>query len=300
MAGARRERENAVTRTQPRPKTIAAVVSDVDGTLVRSDKSLTPRTIETVRNLRTAGIKFAIVSSRPPRGLKTVIERLAITAPVAGFNGGVIVSPELSVIARHLIAPDVARRAVDLIEASGANAWIFSGDQWLVRDRNGARVALEERTVEFPPTAIDEFTNVIGTAAKIVAVSDDFTLLTKLQDQVRNSLGRDANVVRSQKYYLDITHPLANKGNALLELARLMAVSPADTAVVGDGENDMDMFIQAGLSIAMGNASAEVRAAADFVTGGNNGDGAAAAIDWFVLRGERTAIGRAVTSRDVA
>jgi len=282
------------------PADIAAVVSDVDGTLVRTDKSLTPRTVETVGKLRASGVKFAIVSSRPPRGLKAVMGRLNISAPAAGFNGGVIVSPDLSVISSHLIELTVARQAVEAIEASGANAWVFSGDDWFIRDRDGPRVALEQRTVGFEPTVVADFTAVIGSAAKIVAVSDDFALLSGLQGRVHASLSGGANIVRSQTYYLDFTHPLANKGHALLELARLLAVSPANTAVIGDGENDVDMFAQAGLSIAMGNAAAEVKKAADFVTGRNDNDGAAAAIDWFVLGGQRTAIDQDRKPQEVA
>ena len=282
------------------PQTIAAVVSDVDGTLVRSDKSLAPRTIQAVGKLRAAGVSFAIVSSRPLRGLTAVIERLGIAVPVAGFNGGVIASPDLSVIASHLIAPDVAQRAIEFIEASGASAWVFSGDEWFIRDRNGPRVTLEQKTVGFAPSEVGDFTSIIGTAAKIVAVSDEPALLTKLQHQVCQSLGHSANVVRSQAYYLDVTHPLANKGDALLDLVRLMAVSPTNTAVIGDGENDIDMFARAGLSIAMGNAAEEVKEAANFVTMRNDDDGVAAAIDWFVLRGERAAMGGAGKSQEVA
>lgn len=284
----------------PLPQTIAAVISDVDGTLVRTDKSLSARTMEISVKLRAAGIKFAIVSSRPPRGLKTIVERLGITMPVAGFNGGVIASPDLSLIASHLIEPAVARHAVELIGASGANPWVFSGDEWLIQDRSGPRVSLEQRTVGFPPVVVDDFAAAIGTAAKIVAVSDEPALLTKLQNQTRRLFGYDANIVRSQAYYLDITHPLANKGDALLQLARLMGVSPAHTAVIGDGENDTDMFAKAGLSIAMGNAAEDVKAAAHFVTAGNDDDGAAAAIDWFVVRGERTPIDGTGTPREVA
>jgi Cof subfamily protein (haloacid dehalogenase superfamily) len=285
------------SRRQPSER-IAAVVSDVDGTLVRSDKSLSPKTVAAVAQLANAGVKIAIVSSRPTRGLKAVISGLNITTPVAGFNGGVIASPDLSIIASNLIAPDVARRSVEAIEASGANAWVFSGDDWFIRDREGPRVALERRTVGFDPTVVPDFSAVTGTAAKIVAVSDDFELLTRLQDEVRGSLSGGANIVRSQRYYLDFTHPLANKGHALLELTRLMAVSPTDTAAIGDGDNDVVMFAQAGLSIAMGNASAEVKASADFATGRNDDDGVAAAIDWFVLAGHRTPMGGG--SREVA
>jgi Cof subfamily protein (haloacid dehalogenase superfamily) len=276
-----------MSRRHSLPENIVAVVSDVDGTLVRNDKSLSPRSVEAVRTLRDAGVKFAIVSSRPPRGLKAIVSRLQITMPVAGFNGGIIASPDLSVITNHLIVPEVARRAVEAIEASGADAWVFSGDDWFIRDRNGPRVALEERTVGFSPTVVTDFAAVIGAAAKIVAVSDDFALLTRLQGEVRGTLSGVANIVRSQTYYLDFTHPLANKGHALIELARLMAVPPAGTAVIGDGENDVDMFAQAGLSVAMGNANAAVKDAADFVTGSNEDDGVALAIERFVLRGKR-------------
>lgn len=272
------------------PTRIAAVVSDVDGTLVRRDKALTPRTVETVAKLRGAGIPFAIVSSRPPRGLTMLIERLDITTFVAGFNGGVIARPNLSIVASHLIAPGMARHAIPAIEAAGAHAWVFSGRDWLIRDPNGPRVGLEQRTVGFGPTIVDDFTPVAGTVAKIVAVSDDSAVLTRLQNELRGTLGDGATIVRSQAYYLDITHPLANKGDALLELARLMNVAPSQVAVIGDGENDIALFAQAGLSIAMGNAAAGVAEAADFITGPNDLDGAAAAIEWFVLSGKRAAI----------
>src|SRR6185503_14554208 len=167
---------------------IVAVVSDVDGTLVRSDKSVAPRTTEAASALQEAGVKFAIVSSRPPRGLKAVISRLNVTMPVAGFNGGVVASPDLSVITSHLIASDVARQAVEAIEASGANAWVFSGGDWFLRDRNGPRVALEQGTVRFAPTVVADFDAVIGTTAKVLAVVDGFGLLTKLQDGVGEQL----------------------------------------------------------------------------------------------------------------
>ena len=272
------------------PARIEAVVSDVDGTLVRSDKALTPRTIATVAKLRSADIPFAIVSSRPPRGLTMLVEGLAIITFVAAFNGGVIARPDLSIVASHFIAPEVARHVITAIESAGAEAWVFSGEDWLIRHRNGPRVDLEQRTVGFAPNVVEDFSMASELAAKIVAVSDDGTLLTRLQHELRGTLGERANIVRSQSYYLDITHPLANKGDALLELGRLMNAAPSQIAVIGDGENDIALFEKAGLTIAMGNAAPGVAEAADFITSSNDTDGAAAAIDWFVLRGKRSAI----------
>ncbi len=266
---------------------ISALVSDVDGTLVSDDKTLTAGTKSAVAALRACGINFSIISSRPPRGLRTLIDPLAITTPVAGFNGGVIATPDLSVIDAHLVSPEIARRAVDMLDARQVQVWIFNGLDWLLRDRNGPYVGLEEHTIGFRPTVVKDFGDLLDAAAKIVGVSEDFELLAQCERELRTTLADRATVARSQPYYLDITHLLANKGVALSELARLLAVPLTEIAVIGDGANDVAMFARSGLSIAMGNASPEVQRAADFVTESNRDDGFAAAIERFILGHDR-------------
>jgi len=263
---------------------ISALISDVDGTLVTDDKILTEATRAAVARLHAAGIVFAIISSRPPRGLRMLVEPLALTTPMAGFNGGVFVTPQLSQTREHLLAPATARRAVELITARGAQAWVFTVEDWLVRDPDGPYVKHEERTVQFPPVAVEDFGSNLERAGKIVAVSEDFDLLKELETEARALLGSEASVARSQPYYLDFTHPLANKGASLLEFSKLLAIPPAEIAVIGDGGNDVAMFEQGGLSIAMGNASPEVQAAADLVTRSNGEDGFARAVERFILR----------------
>jgi hydroxymethylpyrimidine pyrophosphatase-like HAD family hydrolase len=123
-------------------------------------------------------------------------------------------------------------------------------------------------------------------AAKIVGVSEDPELLVQCESDLRVALGGEATIVRSQPYYLDITSRCANKGDALSKLAELLAIPPPEIAVIGDGSNDVAMFARAGLSIAMGNASPEVRQAADVVTKSNREDGFAAAVHRFILNPE--------------
>jgi Cof subfamily protein (haloacid dehalogenase superfamily) len=276
-----------VTRACSLPFKCSAVVSDVDGTLVTNDKTLTPGVEAAVAELRAGGIVFSIISSRPPRGLSMLIDRLAITSPVIGFNGGVIATPELSVISEHLLAPDVARGAVDKLTGQGVQVWVFSGVDWLVRDGDGPYVGFEERTIRFPPTVVKEFGSALDAAAKIVGVSKDFDFLTDCEREVRTALGNHASILRSQPYYLDITHPLANKGEALSEIAKLLGVPLAEIAVIGDGSNDVAMFERGGLSIAMGNASRQVQHAADLLTDSNGDDGFAKAIERFILGVDR-------------
>ena len=151
----------------------------------------------------------------------------------------------------------------------------------------------EERTVRFGPTVVEDFGSAIGGAAKIVGVSEDFALLAQREHDVRAALAGEATVARSQHYYLDVTHPLANKGAALAEMAKLMRVPLDEIAVIGDGANDVAMFERSGLSIAMGNASADVQGSADLVTDSNDNDGFANAIERFILGGDRSGTDRA-------
>jgi hypothetical protein len=277
-----------MSRVSPLPFKCSAVVSDVDGTLVTDDKVLTARAQAAVAELRASGIIFSIISSRPPRGLRMLVEPLGITTPVGGFNGGVIATPDLAVVTEHLLSSQVARRAVDTLDARGVQVWVFSGQDWLARDPDGPYVPLERHTVGFRPTIVDDFGAALDVAAKIVGVSKDFDLLEQCERDVRAALADTACVARSQRYYLDITHPLANKGVALAEIAKLLGIPLAEIAVIGDGGNDVAMFERSGLSIAMGNASPQVQRKADFVTDGNGEDGFAHGIERFILGGGRS------------
>jgi Cof subfamily protein (haloacid dehalogenase superfamily) len=277
-----------VSRARPLPFKCSAVISDVDGTLVTADKVLTARAAAAVAALRADGIAFSMISSRPPRGLRMLLDPLAITTPIGGFNGGIIATPDLAVVTEHVLAPQVARRAVDTLNARGVAIWIFSGQDWLLRDQDGPYVTLEQHTVGFPPTLVGDFGPALDAAAKIVGVSRDFDLLEQCERDVRVALGSGAFVARSQPYYLDITHPLANKGVALAEIAKLLEIPLAEIATIGDGSNDVAMFERSGLSIAMGNASPQVQRKADLVTDSNRQDGFAKAIERFILGGGRS------------
>jgi Cof subfamily protein (haloacid dehalogenase superfamily) len=195
---------------------------------------------------------------------------------------------DLAVITEHLLPPEIARRAVDMLDAHDVQIWVFSGQDWLLRDPDGPYVGLEEHTVGFRPTMVEDFGPMLDVAAKIVGVSKDFALLAQCERHGQAMLADQASVARSQPYYLDITHPLANKGVALSELAKLLAIPLEEIAVIGDGANDVAMFERSGLSIAMGNASPEVQRAADVVTDSNGEDGFATAIERFILGGVRS------------
>jgi Cof subfamily protein (haloacid dehalogenase superfamily)/beta-phosphoglucomutase family hydrolase len=264
------------------------VLADVDGTLLTSSKALTPRSLEAARELRARGIDFAIASGRPPRGLAMLVEPLGLTTPIAAFNGGIIVEPDLRTILEQRTVPaEVAREVVDALLAAGLDAWIYRGHDWFLRDARGARVAHEQATVQFAPTVIADLGAVLDGAVKIVGVSEDHELVARCEAELRERVGNDVSAARSEPYYLDVTHPDANKGAVLRDLAHRLVIPPSRIAAIGDMPSDVLMFALAGASIAMGNASLEVKRCARFVTTSNDEDGFANAVERFLLPARR-------------
>jgi hypothetical protein len=273
--------------TPSEPLPIRLVIADVDGTLVTSKKELTRRALEAVRHLQRAGIAFTITSGRPPLGMKMLIDPLALTQPFTAFNGGMLVKPDLSILRQNCLPDEVARKAMQMITAHGLDVWLYQGAEWLVRDVKAPHVAREQWTVQFPPKVVPDLASHLNQVVKIVGISDDYDLVARCEADMQQALGTAASAERSQPYYLDVTHPDANKGQVVKTLSEMLHVPRQQIATIGDMPNDVLMFKESGMSIAMGNAKPEVQRFAKYVTASNEEDGFAIAMEEFVLRSQK-------------
>jgi Cof subfamily protein (haloacid dehalogenase superfamily) len=262
---------------------ISLVLADVDGTLVTEDKILTQRAQAAVRNLRAAGIRFAITSGRPPRGMAMLFDALELGTPIAGFNGGLFVQEDLSIIEQRTLPHDVAVKAVELIHSHGLDAWVYRGNDWLITKPDAPHVAREAWTVKFDATVVADFDGKLGDVAKIVGISDDLAKVQQCEADAQAAFGQRATANRSQPYYLDVTHKDANKGAVVAYLSSHLGIPTEEIATIGDQPNDVLMFKQSGFSIAMGNASDQVKAQASATTDSYNDEGFAKAMERFVL-----------------
>ncbi len=263
---------------------IRLLLADVDGTLVTQEKVLTDRALAAVKALRQAGVALAITSGRPPRGMEMLVEPLKLDTPIAGFNGGVFVKPDMTVIESHGLGAPAARQALDLILDHGLDAWVYTADDWLIRDPAAAHVAREAWTVKFEAKVTPTFSDAdIAAAVKIVGVSDDLAKVEACETAAQEALGANASAARSQPYYLDVTSPKANKGVVVGALARMLDIPASAIATIGDMPNDVQMFTAGGFSIAMGNASDAVKSRAKGVTDSNEDEGFAKAVERFIL-----------------
>lgn len=268
---------------------IRLVIADVDGTLVTRDKVLTSRALDAVKRLQESGIVFSITSGRPPLGMKMLIEPLKLAAPIAAFNGGIFVHPDLSVMAQSFMAAGSAAKVIEAIARHGLDCWVYTDHDWLVRDAAAPHVAREQWTVKFPPRIVPDFDAHLDRVVKLVGISDDPAAVALCEADVQRDCGNQVSAARSQPYYLDVTHPDANKGHVVSVLSKTLSTPAAQIATIGDMPNDVLMFQKSGLSIAMGNASPEVQRQARFVTTSNEEEGFANAMATFIL-GERSEI----------
>jgi Cof subfamily protein (haloacid dehalogenase superfamily)/beta-phosphoglucomutase family hydrolase len=269
---------------------IKLLIADVDGTLVTKAKVLTSRALEAVDRLRSAGIEFTITSGRPPRGMAMLIQALKLKVPIAAFNGGMFIKPDLTTVIEELLIPvGVATQVVDYLLKEGLDAWVYSSENWYLRRLDAPHAAHEQQTVQFSPSVVDDLHSVLNGVVKIVGVSDDAQLIARAESELRRHVGPYVSASSSQPYYIDFTHRDANKGMVVRMAANYFGISTSQIAVIGDGLNDVLMFANAGLSIAMGNAAPEVQRMAKYVTKSNEEDGFADAVDQIILGGQRSA-----------
>jgi Cof subfamily protein (haloacid dehalogenase superfamily) len=266
---------------------IRLVVSDIDGTLVRDDKNLSDGVVAAVQRLQDAGVAFSLISARPPSGMLWIAEKLGLTGKIASFNGGTILKPGGEIVSADLIDPADAARTLTMFDRPGIQTWLFADGIWYAKTTQSEDVARERKSANVEPLIVGSFDGLLARVDKIVAVSNDSALLKQLNTEATLALGIAATVSRSQAYYLDVTAPRGNKGDGVAALAAAFGLPLASVAVFGDQDNDLAMFELAGVSVAMGQAPEEVRAAASYVSRSNEDDGVADAIDRFVLPGVR-------------
>src|ERR1700758_3112514 len=213
---------------------ISLVLAGVDGTLVTEQKVLTKRAQNAVSALHNVGIRFAITSGRPPRGMAMLFDALELDTPIAGFNGGLFVKRDLTILEQKTVPLDVARQAIDLIREHGLDAWVYRGNDWLITKADAPHVAREAWTVKFEPKIVADVAEKLDQVAKIVGVSDDYDRVRRCEADAQAAFGQHATAARSQPYYLDITNKEANKGAVVEYLSSHLNVPADEIATIGD------------------------------------------------------------------
>lgn len=262
---------------------VRLLVCDIDGTLVRHDKSLPEENIRAIRELVARGVAVALISARPQAGILPIARQLGLSGAMGAFNGGTIFRPDGTVLSNYTLPRATAQGLLEVYTNAGVTLWLTAAGHWLSSDLANPHTAREIASSGLQPQAASDFAGWLDRVDKLVAVCDEDAAMDRLEASAREVAGVTATVVRSQDYYLDATAVQANKGDGVAALAIQYGVSLREVAVIGDQANDVAMFRRAGFAIAMGQANEAVKAEAQAIAASNEQAGVADAIARFIM-----------------
>lgn len=264
---------------------IAVVVSDVDGTLLTSDHTLSTAVRETVRAVVGQGRRFLLASARAPRGIVFLYRELGIPVePVVALNGALVVDADGRPLLRAVMPGDAALAVLAMASTYGLTPNALVDGRWMVTSRD-AWVREEERAVGYAATEVDDLRPMAGDGFEKILLMGSVDRIERWEAHLasRADLHGRIRATRSNPCYVEVTEHGVSKCSAVLFLLNHLGIAPSAMMAIGDGMNDRELLQAAGLGVAMGHAPPEVRAAAAAVTGSNNEDGVAIAIRTWLL-----------------
>ncbi len=266
-------------------KKFKVIVSDYDGTLISSDRKITPKTFKAVNDFISRGGIFVLCTGRMTKGIDHYLIKDGFNCLLASYNGGELINLKTGeVLYSYPVDTENSYKVFKLFEELGISGHCYTKNTF-VASKNCRRTEWYAKFQGVEPIIVDKISDYVKEnnvkSVKLLAF-DDKEILDKNFETIYNAF-LNLQVIRSNDEQIDITLKGVNKGNALSLIAKRLGVEVEDILAVGDAGNDIPMLKQAGFSVAMGNASEEIKKMCDYVTFDNNSDGIAHIIEKFCI-----------------
>lgn len=265
---------------------VRLIVADLDGTLLTSDHVVSPFTEAAIRAAQARGVLFTVATGKTFPSTVALIRQFNITIPLICGNGTQVFAPDGSLVYEDPIPLDYALEAIGMAEARGFTPVVYAANGLLatVHDANIAELLVHHEPL--PDLVNDWATALRGRYRpfKMVLMHQDHDLVSRFCDDLWRAFDGRAQIVRSGlASVVEVMPAGVTKGTALAHLVEHLGLDVRDVLCLGDNCNDLDMIRRAGIGVAMRHSPAEVRAAADYITGSNDEEGVGQAIHRFVL-----------------
>ena len=263
------------------------IALDMDGTLLNDNKIVTEKTKNALKKAEEKGVKIVLASGRPVDGLKRYLKELDLIDNdeyVLSFNGGLVqkTKSEEVIFEVGLTGKDLHYLS-DISSTLGVNIHAFSPKRGLITPKVSKYTEVEAKLNEIDINVCD-FAEVAEDEHIVkVMFIDEAEILDRAIEKLPKEIYEKYTVVKSTPFFLEVINKTSGKGRGLKALADYLNVKEEEVIAVGDAANDLDMIEYAGLGVAMGNATEEVKNKANYITASNNEDGIAEVIEKFVL-----------------
>lgn len=272
------------------PLEIQLLVVDIDGTIAGESNEIRQPVIQAIQAAQEQGVQVAIATGRMYRSALRFHQEIKSTLPLLAYQGAWIQDPHTQQLHRHwTVSKQTAQQLLDYFEQpelrSLLSVHFYINDQLYVREITPETQIYAERS-SIEAIAVGDLRHLTNEPTKVLALSDDTDVIDQLLGNLRQQYTpAELYLTKSVATFFEATNPFANKGTGVRYLAEeLLGLQAANVMTIGDNFNDVEMLEYAGVGVAMGNAPTEVKAFAQWVAPSVEQDGAAAAIEEFLLR----------------
>ena len=260
---------------------IKMVVTDIDGTIYSPQIGITDEVKKCIQNLVDEGIHFAIATGRSFESTKCVADEIGVKCPLICYQGGLINTYEGDKIDVKYVDEKLARKIVKELRSRGIHMNVYIEDVLFVENDNDIiKEYVGDKGIHY--FKIDSFDELDFTKLnKILAIDHDTELIENLIKELQEKYP-ELYVVKSQPIFCEIANKEATKGHAIKLLAEKFGFTENEVLAIGDQNNDIEMVVTAGVGVAMGNGTEDIKVKADYITDTVLNNGFVKAIDKFV------------------
>lgn len=259
-------------------------ISDIDGTLLEAGKNISEKNIVAVKKMVDAGIIVTIATGRMYRATLPVAKVLGVDVPIITYNGALIKSVSGKILYENPLPSEIVVELTNFFEKNGWYIQNYSEDNLYFPVYNEyAKFYEQNQKVTGETVGWDKMRTKTSHVCKMLNITNGLAETEKISEIVRAEFGEKISVTRSTPIFNEIVCPGVSKAAAIKILAKKFNTDISEVIAIGDSNNDLPMLKAAGKSIAMGNASDEIKTVCDYVTGDCVDDGFAQAVEKFVL-----------------
>lgn len=262
---------------------IKLLITDIDGTVLNEKCEYTPKLKGYFKKLTESGVKVVLATGRMFMGADPVREELGLKTPVVCYQGAMVRRGD-EILHQSSVSHDLALEVIKTSREKKFHLNLYNDDVLIVEDNNEQFMRDYTQGRHTTYKVVNSFDEVkLGVVSKLLAIIYDENKLLALQDEMQKKFKGRLAVVRSHKYYLEFTDINATKGSALKFLAEYWGIKKEEIMASGDQDNDYEMLMNAGVKVAMGNASPKLKEIADYICPPIQEDGLSKAIEKYIL-----------------
>lgn len=265
---------------------IKMIVTDIDGTILKKDFTISNDVINIIKELQKKNIKVVLATGRMYCAASKIAKMLDINTPLICYQGALIKNSygDNKTLYVDPVKPNLALEILKVLKNKNIHTNLYLNDDLFCENDNEIIKNYTNKRL-IPYSIVDNLLDLDlnNQVNKILAIDFDTKLIENLTNELQKQYNNLLYIVRSTKNFCEISSKNSNKGTAVNFLSNLLNIKKEEILAIGDEDNDIDLLKSANIKVAMGNASDKLKQEANFITKSIDEDGFVFAVQKYCL-----------------